>query len=200
MYAMDTQQEYIRRAQSGNVSAFDTLIREYVPTIRRFAYAFAKTQADADDLAQDAMVRAYRSIGTYRGDASFSTWLYRITRNAYVDKTRTRWFRLRSASVSMDNAREQSDDRDTPETATLRQEQREFVWSVLRTLPNKYRNVLVLIDIEGMEYADVAQIEGVPVGTIRSRLSRGREQLAKKLGRVNTDDNAPNPSSKRSLA
>ncbi|MEE2788022.1 MAG: sigma-70 family RNA polymerase sigma factor [Myxococcota bacterium] len=197
---MLNQQDDIRRAKQGNVAAFDRLIREYLPTIRRFAMAFASSQADADDLAQEAMVRAFRSIKNYRGDASFSTWLYRITRNAYVDRTRSRWFKFQKASVSMDNAREQTDVRDTPEGATLRHEQREYVWSVLRTLPNKYRNVLVLIDIEGLEYADVAKIEGVPIGTVRSRLSRGRDQLAKKIGRVDNDDASTRASSPRSLA
>ena len=197
---MNTQSDYIRRAKEGNVAAFDTLIREHLPTIRRFALAFTSSQADADDLAQEAMVRAFRSIKSFRGDAAFSTWLYRITRNAYVDRTRTRWFRFRSASVSIDAVRGHATEEENPEGQTLRQERRDYIWSVLRTMAPKYRNVLVLVDIEGLEYADVAKIEGVPVGTIRSRLSRGRQQLAKKLGRVDFTDPVNDTTSSRSLA
>ena len=197
---MNTQSDYIRQAKEGNVAAFDTLIREHLPTIRRFALAFTSSQADADDLAQDAMVRAFRSIQSFRGDSAFSTWLYRLTRNAYIDRTRKRWFRLRSASVSIDTVRAQASMEESPEGSTLRQERRAHVWSALRTLKPKYKNVLVLIDIEGLEYADVAHIEGVPVGTIRSRLSRARQQLGMKLTRMEQNDSLSNTPSSRSMA
>ena len=180
----DAQLHLLRRAQEGDAGAFNQLLRTYLPSVRRFAYTFASDWAEADDLAQDAMLRVFRSIHSFRGDCAFSTWVFRIVRNTYIDRTRTRWFRMRKTSRPVDDLNMAADPTETPEAMTIKEAERLALWRAIKTLPAKHSNVIVLVDIEGLDYAEVATIEGVPVGTVRSRLSRGRALLGQKLERT----------------
>jgi RNA polymerase sigma-70 factor, ECF subfamily len=179
-------EELARRAQQGDVAAFERLIGEHIPLVRRFARAFTHGQEAAADLAQDALLKVYRSIGGYRFQSSFSTWLYAIVRNVYLDDARSRAGRDRAAERPLDARGLDGDptaDPDAPraDRRLEREELRRQVWDALGNIPSDFRSTLVLYDIEGLTYEEIAAIENSPLGTVKSRLSRGREHLRRAL-------------------
>jgi RNA polymerase sigma-70 factor (ECF subfamily) len=184
---MDSEEleELVRRSQQGDVAAFEILIAAHVALVRRFARAFAHTHELASDLAQDALVKVYRSIGSYRFQSSFSTWLYAIVRNVYLDDTRSRAGKERAAERPL-GAGADADPTADPDAVRAdrrleREETRRQVWAAIAQVPTEFRTTLVLYDIEGLTYEEVAVVEGAPLGTIKSRLSRGREHLRRVL-------------------
>jgi RNA polymerase sigma-70 factor (ECF subfamily) len=173
----------IARAQEGDVRAFEELLAGHLPQVRRFARAFAPREAEADDLAQEALLKVYRSIKLFRYQSAFSTWLYAVVRNLFLDAAKSRAGKERAVEESLEAkhtshlpAGEQPDER------MDREEERERLWRALRQVPPEFRSALVLFDLEGRSYDEVAAIEGVPVGTVKSRLSRGRSALKRLLG------------------
>jgi RNA polymerase sigma-70 factor (ECF subfamily) len=179
-------EELARRAQQGDVAAFERLIAEHIPLVRRFARAFTRSHEAAADLAQDALLKVYRSIGGYRFQSSFSTWLYAIVRNVYLDDARSRAGRERAAERPLDASGVDGDptaDPDAPraDRRLEREELRRQVWDALGNIPSDFRSTLVLYDIEGLTYEEIAAIEHSPLGTVKSRLSRGREHLRRAL-------------------
>ncbi|HEX4405075.1 MAG TPA: RNA polymerase sigma factor [Polyangia bacterium] len=180
-------EDLARRAQQGDVAAFERLIAEHVPLVRRFARAFTRSHEAADDLAQDALLKVYRSIGGYRFQSSFSTWLYAIVRNVYLDDARSRAGRERAAERPLDAGGVDGDPTTDPDAPRAdrrleREELRRQVWDALGNIPADFRSTLVLYDIEGLTYEEIAAIERAPLGTVKSRLSRGREHLRRALG------------------
>jgi RNA polymerase sigma-70 factor (ECF subfamily) len=176
----------VRRAQQGDVPAFEHLIATHVALVRRFARAFVRTHEAAADLAQDALVKVYRSIGSYRFQSSFSTWLYAIVRNVYLDEGRSRAGKDRAAERPLEAGGPDADPTADPDALRAdrrleREETRRLVWAALASVPTEFRTTLVLYDIEGLTYEEVAAIEGAPLGTVKSRLSRGREHLRRVL-------------------
>ena len=172
------QTALLERAKQGDLRAFEQLLAEHVPRVRRFARAMCASPADADDLAQDALLKAYLSLRGYRFQAAFSTWLYRIVRNAFLDHARAAGTRQDARNRSLDAEDERAPDPAlVPEDALARGQLRAQVWDALRELPLEFRTALVLFDIEGLSHEEVAAVEGVALGTVKSRLSRGRAQL-----------------------
>jgi len=174
----DELRALIAEAQDGNVRAFELLVASHLPRVRRFARAFSSSDADVDDLAQEALVKAYKSLRSYRFQSAFETWLYAVVRNVFLDATRSRAGRERSQEepLSVDHAQVPSS-ADTPDEGLARAEERQRLWGALRELPTEFRTAVVLFDVEGHTYEEVAAIEGVPIGTVKSRLSRGRALL-----------------------
>ena len=165
----------LQRARQGEVAAFEALIEPHVASARRLAYSFCHNWADADDLAQEALIKAFRSIASFRGEASVATWLYTVVRSACLDWRRSRQTKNRAAEDSLSD--EQLDPQDAQDALLAGKDEAEQLWSALRRLDPRFRVPVVLCDIEGMEYEQIAAIERVPVGTVRSRISRGRRQL-----------------------
>ena len=178
MVAPDDLRALILEAQDGNVRAFERLMASHQSQVRRFARAFARSEADADDLAQEALVKVYKSLRSFRFQASFKTWLYSVVRHVFIDNTRSRGgqVRAREDSLPEDHAQVPSPT-DTPHESLARRQERERMWRALRELPPDFRTPVVLFDVEGHTYEEVAAIEGVPIGTVKSRLSRGRALL-----------------------
>ncbi len=174
----DELRALITEAQDGNVRAFELLVASRMSQIRRFARAFATSDADADDLAQEALVKVYKSLRSFRFQASFTTWLYSVVRNVFLDAVRSRAGRERSVEepLTADHARAPSST-ESADAHLLRKEEQQKLWRALRQLPPEFRTALVLFDVEGHSYEEVAAIEGVPMGTVKSRLSRGRGLL-----------------------
>lgn len=168
----------IAEAQDGSVRAFELLASSYLPQVRRFARAFAKSDSDADDLAQEALVKVYKSLRSYRFQAAFKTWLYTVVRHVVVDAARSRAGRERSQEdpLPTDHSRLPST-AEAPDEGLARAEERQRLWRALRQLPEEFRTAVVLFDVEGHTYEEVAAVEGVPIGTVKSRLSRGRTLL-----------------------
>lgn len=171
--------ELLERAQAGDAAAFQRLVGPHVESVRRLARSFARSWADADDIAQEALIKAFRSLGSYRADAALSTWLHRITRNAGIDWSRGRQASQRAAEREPE---EGIADGAKGQESLVREKQRaEVLWEAIAELDPRLRVALVLFDIEGRSYEEVAEVEGVPVGTVRSRLSRARARLAELL-------------------
>jgi len=177
------QDALLAEAQAGNVRAFERLVRTHLPRVRRFARAFARSEADADDLAQEALVRAYKRIRSFRYQSAFQSWLYAVVRNAFLDVTKSRAARERRLEQPLGPGEHPfPSGQPGPDEALLEKEERERLWSALRRVPVEFRTALVLFDLEGHSYDEVAAVEGVPVGTVKSRLSRGRAALRQILG------------------
>jgi RNA polymerase sigma-70 factor (ECF subfamily) len=174
----DELRSLIAEAQDGSVRAFEILVSSHLPQVRRFARTFARSEADADDLAQEALVKVYKSLRSFRFQSTFKTWLYSVVRNVFLDAARSRAGRERSQEgpLPTDQARLPSTAEPADE-GLARAEERQRTWRALRELSPEFRTAVVLFDVEGHTYEEVAAIEGVAIGTVKSRLSRGRAQL-----------------------
>ena len=176
--------QLLERARTGDSRAFGELIRPHVPSVRRFAYSFARHWSDADDLAQEALLKAFRAIGSFEGRASLSTWLYSVTRSVCYDHYRSKLAHARESEDSLDEHAEMAPEapHDTPDGLLERKDDAEQLWRAIKRLPAEFRVPLVLFEIEGLAYEEIAKVEAVPIGTVRSRLSRARQQLEVLLG------------------
>ena len=172
--------ELLVRAQEGDADAFRALLGPQVASLRRLAFAFTGNWDEADDLAQEALVKAFRLLGSFEGRSQLSTWLYAVTRGVCRDWCRSRSVRQRVEAASVEG--ELSSSEGVPQDRELEQrELGEQLWSAIQTLEPEFRSALVLCDIEGLSYGEIAEIEGVPVGTVRSRLNRARVRLRHQL-------------------
>lgn len=169
-----------QKARSGDPLAFEELIRPHLDSVRRFVFSLSSSWQDADDITQEALLKAFRAFPAFDGRASLSTWLYTVARSASVD-----WYRTRTARAAQREgplgdshpAPPQSQEQVCADRQTANR-----LWAALQELDERLRVPVVLFEVEGLSYEEIAAIEGVPVGTIRSRLSRGREQLRELLG------------------
>jgi RNA polymerase sigma-70 factor (ECF subfamily) len=165
---------------NGRSAAFGELVHRYQDRLFNSVIRILDNPDDAQDVVQDAFVSAYQSLGSFKGDAEFFTWLYRIAFNTAVTLRRRR-----RAMVSLETGRESSATIDPvdlspeskPGTAMERSEEETIVRTALNRLSGEHRIVLVLKDIEGMKYEQIAEVIGVPIGTIRSRIHRARLEL-----------------------
>jgi len=168
---VSAEDQLIDRSRGGDTHAFDLLVERYQDRVYDLAYRITGHHADAQDAAQEAFVKAYRSLRTFRGDASFSTWLHRIAVNAALDAVRRRPpaspAPLEGVGVSLDPLADQAE----------RVEARERIHRAIAALPLEQRVVVTLRDVQGWSYEEIAVIVEIPVGTVRSRLARGREAL-----------------------
>lgn len=171
----------VQRAQRGDVKAFGRLAATYEQRIYGFARSFTSDPHEARDLAQEALLKVYRSLGGFRYQSSLLTWIFRVVRSVYLDHHKSRTARERRLEQPLDDTFEQSfrDDRERPdpEGELLRAEERQALWTALEKVPEVFRSVLVLSDMQGLSYEEVAVIVNAPVGTVKSRLFRGREAL-----------------------
>ncbi|RUO87122.1 sigma-70 family RNA polymerase sigma factor [Corallococcus sp. AB018] len=192
----DELRALILEAQDGSVRAFEMLVSSHLPRVRRFARAFAASDSDVDDLAQEALVKVYKNLRSFRFQSAFQTWLYSVVRNAFYDATRSRAGRERSREEPLEQEHTKAaSDAESADEGMMRAQERDRLWRALRGLPPEFRTAVVLFDVEGHSYEEVADIEGVPVGTVKSRLSRGRAHLKALLaggqGPAGPEDDAP---------
>ena len=176
----------IARAQGGDLSAFDTLVLRHQQTVYAVALRMLNNTDDAQEVAQDAFVRAYRAIGTFRREAKLSTWLVSITMN--LCRNRRRWWarRRRVIVASLDApfeteegavGQDVADPAPSPAETAQRGELQQQVANSLQLLEEPFRTVIVLRDIQGYSYEEIAQMLHCRVGTVKSRISRARLQL-----------------------
>lgn len=161
--------------------AFETLLEGRLAQVRRFARAFAASEADADDLAQEALVRVYRSLRLFRYQSAFSTWLYVVVRSAFLDGSKGRAGKTRALEEPLLGEHGEREGGARPDDLLQGEQERRRLWDALRRVPVEFRTALVLFDIEGCTYDEVAIVENVPVGTVKSRLHRGRAHLRRLL-------------------
>lgn len=172
------EHELIRRAGRGDSAAFETLMSAQEGRMYAVALRMCGNREDAQDCMQEAMVRVYRAISGFKGQSSFATWVYRITMNSCLDELRRRKART-SASLDamLENGYSPSDETDTPEHHSLQAEQKRLLEKAIADLPEDMRAAIVLRDIQGCSYDEIARVLNANVGTIKSRISRGRERL-----------------------
>jgi len=182
----DSDQQLVERVQAGDKAAFDLLVRKYQHRVLKLVSRFVSDAAEAEDVAQEAFLKAYRALASFRGDSAFYTWLYRIAintaKNALVSNRR------RPVDFDLDLQDPEQYDRharlkegDTPEGVLLTEEIRSVVEKAMEQLPEDLRTAIVLRELEGLSYEEIAEAMDCPVGTVRSRIFRAREAIDKKL-------------------
>jgi RNA polymerase sigma-70 factor (ECF subfamily) len=171
--------DLVGRAQHGDVAAFERLIAAHERQVYAFALAFAGDPDQAKDLAQEALVKSYRSIGSFRFQSSFSTWLYAIVRNLFRDQLRGRAANesLRGRPLRDADLQLASEDAAGADEQLIAEESRQALLAALGRVPDPYREALFLADVQGQGYQDIAAVLRVAVGTVKSRVNRGREAL-----------------------
>ncbi len=169
---MDADDVLVRRAQRGERLAFEKLVEGHQHRMYTLAARVLGSREDADDAVQEALVRAWLALPKFRGDARFSTWLYRIVVNAAHD------VRAKRRDRPADELPEPADPRDRFAEKELSGD----LQQALNGLDDAYRVAVVLYDVLGCSYAEVAEMTGVPEGTVKSRIFRGRSELAERLG------------------
>jgi RNA polymerase sigma-70 factor (ECF subfamily) len=181
-----SDQALVERVQRGDKAAFDVLVARYQHKVVKLIMRYVKDQAEALDVAQEAFIKAYRAMPRFRGDSAFYTWLYRIAIN--TAKNHLVAARRRPLNYDLDiQDPEQYDmqarlkDIDTPEATLLSEEIRETVNRAIEGLPEDLRTAIMLRELEGMSYEEIATAMECPVGTVRSRIFRAREAIDKRL-------------------
>ncbi|MGA9995821.1 MAG: sigma-70 family RNA polymerase sigma factor [Pyrinomonadaceae bacterium] len=185
------EEQFLERLRAGEAAAFNRMVNERTGDVYALLYRLTEDAEEARDLTQETFLRAFQSIERFRGDADLKTWLYRIALNQA--RNRWRWWRRRrrDSTVSLDaqdglseqtlGARLQDASSLNPEQETLARERETALRSALRSLGRPYREAVILRDVEGMSYEEVAATLEISVGTVKSRISRGRLELRKKL-------------------
>lgn len=184
-----TDGELIQRCRGRDLSALGELFQRYQKKIYSLAYRLMGNQEDAQDLVQDVFMRVYESAGQYQNRTPFSAWLYRVAVNLGIDRLRKR---KRERADSLDipasedyNLAVQLPDGDpSPEDLVVLQERKERIHSALAELDSHYRMILTLRDLEDFSYSEISAILGCSIGTVRSRLHRGRRLLKQKLIKI----------------
>jgi len=186
MISEDTDQQLVERVQAGDKSAFNLLVLKYQHRVLKLVGRFVNDSAEAEDVAQEAFLKAYRALATFRGDSAFYTWLYRIAintaKNALVsNRRRPVDFGLDLQDPDQYDRQARLTEGDTPEGVLLTEEIRQVVEHAMEELPEDLRTAIVLREIEGLSYEEIAEAMDCPVGTVRSRIFRAREAIDRKL-------------------
>lgn len=183
----EVDQQLVERAQRGDKQAFGLLVSKYQRKLVRLLSRLIRDPAEVEDVAQEAFIKAYRALPSFRGDSAFYTWLYRIgintAKNHLVSQGRraptTTEFDSEEAETFEEG--DQLRDINTPERVLLSKQIGETVNSAMEALPEELRTAIVLREIEGLSYEEIAGIMECPIGTVRSRIFRAREAIAEKL-------------------
>ena len=180
------ESELIARCQAGDLAAFEPLVETYRQRVWRLAYQVVRDREEAWDVAQEAFVRAYQSLPEFRGQSVFYTWLFRIVVNLATDRLRQQRARVRAwggAPVAEEEwVRTAADPGSPPDLEASRAQQRARIGRALYSLPAHHRTIIILSDIEGLSYREIAQVLGCPIGTVMSRLYNARKRLRALLG------------------
>ncbi len=177
----------IQRCQKGERDAFDTLFKQYEKRVYNLSYRLSGNYDEANDISVDAFLRVYQAIRLFRGDANFSTWLYRIVTNVYLDRRKRQknkqhlsleeYIELEENSV----ARQVEDPSPSPGMVMEGVERAELLQKAIAELPDYQRAMIVLYHKEGLAYEEIAEVMSLPIGTVKSRLNRARLVLREKL-------------------
>jgi RNA polymerase sigma-70 factor, ECF subfamily len=183
----EIDQQLVERAQKGDKRAFELLVVKYQRKLARLLGRLIKDPAEVEDVAQEAFIKAYRALPSFRGDSAFYTWLYRIGINTAKNYLVATGRRAPTATVydsedaeAFENG-DQLRDVNTPENELISKQIAKTVNESMEGLPEELRTAITLREIEGLSYEDIALIMNCPIGTVRSRIFRAREAIAEKL-------------------
>ena len=178
----------VQRAQANDRAAFNEIVLRYKSKVYNYIFRMVRGAADAEDLTQETFVRAYLSIHSFQSRASLNTWLFRIATNLCIDFSRKKRTQAPTTSLQMDGEEDQEEtQREIPDVAfdpqrlMLNKELGQRLEEAIRELPEKLRTVVLLYDIEGLPYEEIAAIAGCPLGTVKSRLFNARAALRARL-------------------
>ncbi len=187
MATKSTDAQLVRRVQKGDKGAFDLLVLKYQHRIINLVMRYVRDPDQALDITQEAFLKAYRALGRFRGESAFYTWLYRIAVNTAKNYLAAQ--RRRPMDVELDlQDPEQFElhaklrETDTPESVLMGRQLHETVARAIEALPDDLRTAIVLRELDGMSYEEIAQTMDCPVGTVRSRIFRARDAIGKKIG------------------
>jgi len=183
----EVDQQLVERAQRGDKRAFELLVSKYQRKLSRLLSRFIRDSTEVEDVTQEAFIKAYRALPTFRGDSAFYTWLYRIginTAKNYLVAMRRR--APTTTDIDSEEAEgfedgDQLRDLNTPENELASRQIAETVNQALAELPEELRTAIALREIEGLSYEDIANVMNCPIGTVRSRIFRARESIAARL-------------------
>ena len=175
-------QALIERCQAGDVAAFEPLVEKYRQRVWRIAYQIVRDREEAWDVSQEAFIRAYQSLAAFRGQSAFYTWLFRIVVNLATDRIRQRAARGRAFGTERVSESEwegalPDDVTAGPEEEAARRERRQRIARALDALPSNFRAIIMLSDVEGLSYREIAEVLNVPIGTVMSRLHNARKRF-----------------------
>ena len=179
-------QQLVVRVQRGDQAAFDLLVRKYQHKVAKLVARYVRDRTEAEDVTQEAFLKAYRAIGGFRGESAFYTWLYRIAVNTAKNYLDSQGRRPPTSDMEIDGA-ELSDageslrEQATPERSMLTDEIAATVYRVIESLPADLKTAITLREIEGLSYDEIAQVMDCPIGTVRSRIFRAREAIDDEL-------------------
>jgi len=184
------EQDLIKKAASGDAEAFGRLIEPYERPVYNFCRRVLGDGYDAEDVSQEVFIKIYRSIGGYtdRRAGSFKNWVYRIANNACIDELRKR--KARPVAESLDETYESDEGESVrqfespelpPEEAVLKKERQKIIADAIRNLAPEFKRVIILRDVRGFSYEDIAQMTGMKIGTVKSKISRARVNLKEQI-------------------
>jgi len=181
-----TDRQLVARVQKGDQRAFDLLVLKYQHRILALVGRYVSDFAEAQDVTQEAFIKAYRALPSFRGESQFYTWMYRIAVNTAKNylvsrgrKTPTRDIDLDDAEFFADEAKMK--DIDTPDSLLQRDQLKKVVFDAIDALPEELRMAVTLRELDGLSYEEIAEVMDCPIGTVRSRIFRAREAIDKKM-------------------
>ena len=182
----EVDQLLVERVQKGEQSAFDLLVRKYQHRIIAVIGRYVSDFSEAQDVAQETFLRAYRALGNFRGDSAFYTWVYKIAINTAKNHLVAAGRRPPTDDVAVDDAvlfevDSQLKDRATPENELLREEIERNVFAAVEDLPEELRTAITLREVDGLSYEEIAEVMNCPIGTVRSRIFRARDAIERRI-------------------
>lgn len=179
-------QKLVARVQKGDKAAFDLLVRKYQHKVAKLIARYVRDRREVEDVTQEAFIKAYRAIRGFRGESAFYTWLYRIAVNTAKNYLESLGRRPPSADMEVEGAEltelgERLREQATPEHQLLTSEIADTVLRTIQKLPEDLRTAIMLREIDGLSYEEIAQVMDCPIGTVRSRIFRAREAIDKDL-------------------
>lgn len=182
----ELDQALVERVKNGDKRAFDLLVRKYQHKIISVVTRYVSDWSEAQDVTQEAFIRAYRAIGAFRGDSAFYTWIYKIAINTAKNYLVSRGRRPPIGDIAIEDAVQldgasQLRDRATPERELMRQEIERTVFDTVEELPEELRTAITLREVDGLSYEEIAETMNCPIGTVRSRIFRAREAIDERL-------------------
>lgn len=186
MSAEDSDAKLVEMVQRGDKAAFNVLVLRYQHRVLKLVTRYLRDPVEAEDIAQEAFIKAYRALPSFRGESAFYTWLYRIAANTAKNVLVSSRRRLVDYDLDMQDPEDYTAqvllrDGDTPEGMLLTEEIRQTVTEAMQQLPDDLREAITLRELEGLSYEEIAEVMECPVGTVRSRIFRAREAIDKKL-------------------